>query len=60
MAFAHPEPSPPAARSPIGAARDDGSSPEELAERIAAERVRVPAPTKALVVARTLLPAGWR
>ena len=30
------------------------------AERIAAERVRVPAPTKALVVARTLLPAGWR
>lgn len=30
------------------------------AERIARERVRVPAPTKALVVARTLLPAGWR
>ncbi|GEA85379.1 MAG: squalene/phytoene synthase family protein [Cellulomonas sp.] len=30
------------------------------AARIARERVRVPAPTKALVVARTLLPAGWR
>jgi len=30
------------------------------AERIAVERVRVATPTKALVVARTLLPAGWR
>ncbi len=30
------------------------------AERIARERVSVPAPAKALVVARTMLPAGWR